>query len=40
MAQNILIRREQTEWNRIECFRGRTDAPPNQTGLAQAESTE
>jgi len=35
----VLVRHGQTEWNRIERFRGRADVSLNETGLAQAEAT-
>lgn len=34
----ILVRHGETEWNRIERFRGRADVPLNATGVAQAEA--
>ena len=39
MTRVILVRHGQTEWNRVERFRGRADVPLNETGLAQAEAT-
>jgi broad specificity phosphatase PhoE len=39
MARIILVRHGETEWNRVERFRGRADVPLNATGLAQAEAT-
>jgi len=36
MTRMILVRHGETEWNRIERFRGRADVPLNQTGLFQA----
>jgi probable phosphoglycerate mutase len=35
----ILVRHGQTEWNRVERFRGRADVPLDETGLAQAGAT-
>lgn len=35
----ILVRHGQTEWNRVERFRGRADVPLNEAGLAQAGAT-
>lgn len=35
----ILVRHAQTEWNRVERFRGRADVPLTEDGLAQAEAT-
>jgi len=39
MTRIILVRHGQTEWNRVERFRGRADVPLNETGLAQAKAT-
>jgi probable phosphoglycerate mutase len=39
MTRIVLIRHGQTEWNRVERFRGRADVPLNEAGLAQAEAT-
>ncbi len=39
MTHIILVRHGETEWNRVERFRGRADVPLNATGLAQAEAT-
>ncbi len=36
MTRFILVRHGQTEWNRVERFRGRADVPLNDVGLAQA----
>ncbi len=39
MTRIILVRHGETEWNRVERFRGRADVPLNQTGMGQAEAT-
>jgi broad specificity phosphatase PhoE len=39
MTRIILVRHGQTEWNRVERFRGQADVPLNAAGLAQAEAT-
>ena len=38
MTRIILVRHGETEWNRVERFRGHADVPLNETGLAQAEA--
>jgi len=38
MTRFVLLRHGQTEWNRVERFRGRADIPLNETGQAQAEA--
>ena len=34
----ILVCHGQTEWNRLECFRGRADVLLNETGLVQTDA--
>ncbi len=38
MARILLVRHGQTEWNRVERFRGRIDVPLNETGMRQGEA--
>jgi len=38
MRRIILVRHGETEWNRVEHFRGRADVPLNEKGLAQAKA--
>ena len=38
MTRIILARHGETEWKRVEQFRGRADVPLNETGLAQAKA--
>ncbi|MDI6698657.1 MAG: histidine phosphatase family protein [Candidatus Saccharicenans sp.] len=37
MTRLLLVRHGQTEWNRVERFRGSADIPLNENGLCQAE---
>jgi len=39
MTRIILVRHGETEWNRVERFRGRADVPLNPKGISQAEAT-
>ncbi len=39
MTQIILVRHGQTEWNRVERFRGRANLDLNEVGIRQAEAT-
>ncbi len=39
MTRFILVRHGETEWNRVERFRGRADVPLNVAGVAQAAAT-
>jgi phosphoserine phosphatase len=39
MTHIVLVRHGETEWNRVERFRGQANVPLNETGLAQAEAT-
>ena len=39
MTRIVLVRHGETEWNRVERFRGRADVPLNGTGLFQAQAT-
>jgi probable phosphoglycerate mutase len=38
MTRLIIVRHGQTEWNRVERYRGRADIPLNETGLQQAQA--
>lgn len=38
MTRLIIVRHGQTEWNRVERFRGRADVPLNEAGLHQAQA--
>ena len=39
MTRIVLVRHGETEWNKVERFRGRADVPLNDTGIFQAEAT-
>ncbi|MGQ9648385.1 MAG: histidine phosphatase family protein, partial [Thermodesulfobacteriota bacterium] len=39
MTRIMLVRHGETEWNRVEHFRGHADLPLNENGLAQAKAT-
>ena len=39
MTSILLVRHGQTEWNRVERFRGRVDLELNETGMKQAKAT-
>jgi len=39
MIRFVIVRHGETEWNRVERFRGRADVPLNEVGLSQAEAT-
>ncbi len=38
MTRIVLVRHGETEWNRVERFRGRADVPLNPNGISQAEA--
>ncbi len=39
MTRVVLVRHGETEWNRVERFRGQADVPLNERGVGQAEAT-
>jgi probable phosphoglycerate mutase len=39
MTRIVLVRHGETEWNKVERFRGRADVPLNTMGISQAEAT-